>query len=320
VAAASSLFKRYALQKASPGERGVFQQYWKHRHLFLLLLPGLVYFIVFRYLPIYGLTIAFKDFRFLEGIWGSPWVGLDVFQNVFSRADFWEVFRNTFLLSIYKLIFGFAPPILFALLLNEIRNAFYKKAVQTISYLPHFVSWVVLGGLFIQFLSPSIGPINILLKAMGLKAIYFLGDPKWFRTTLVVTDIWKSMGWGSIIYLASLSNIDTAMYEAADIDGANRWQKMRSITLPSLSPVITIMLILAVGKLVNDNFDQIFNMYNPAVYSVGDVLGTYTYREGLENMSYSYATAVELFKNVIAFALVYSANKIAGKINEYGIW
>lgn len=308
------------IAEGKPKRDGFFGQYWKYRYLTLLMLPGIIYFVIFRYVPIYGLIIAFKDFRFLDGIWGSPWAGLDVFKEVFRRISFWEVFRNTFLISMYKLIFGFAPPIFFALLLNEIRNNFFKKAVQTISYLPHFVSWVVLGGLFIQFLSPSIGPINILLKTLGLKTIYFLGDPKWFRTTLVVTDIWKSLGWGSIIYLASLSNIDPTMYEAADIDGANRRQKMRFITLPSLSPVITIMLILAVGKLMNDNFDQVFNLYNPAVYEVGDVLSTYTYREGLENMSYSLATAVEFFKNIIAFILVLSANKLARRINEYGIW
>jgi putative aldouronate transport system permease protein len=297
-----------------------FYRYWRYRHLTLLMLPGIIYFVIFRYLPIYGVTIAFKDYRFMDGIMGSAWVGLDVFKDVFSRIAFWEVFRNTFVISIYKLIWGFTPPIIFALLLNEIGNTTFKKITQTISYLPHFVSWVVLGGLFVQFLSPSIGPVNIILKTVGIKPIYFLGDPKWFRTTLVVTDIWKSLGWGSIIYRASLSNIDVEMYEAAAIDGASRFQKIRYITLPSLAPVITIMLILAVGKLVNDNFDQIFNLYNPAVYQVGDVLGTYTYREGLENMSYSYATAVELFKNVIAFTLVFSANKIAGKINEYGIW
>jgi putative aldouronate transport system permease protein len=183
----------------------IFQQYWRYRHLTLLMLPGILYFVVFRYLPIYGLTIAFKDYKFLDGIMGSAWVGLDVFKDVFSRIAFWEVFRNTFIISIYKLIFGFAPPIIFALLLNEVVNVHFKKIIQTISYLPHFVSWVVLGGLFIQFLSPSIGPVNIVLKYFGLNPIYFLGDPKWFRATLVVTDVWKSLGWGSIIYLASLS-------------------------------------------------------------------------------------------------------------------
>jgi putative aldouronate transport system permease protein len=296
------------------------QQYWHYRHLTLLLIPGILYFVVFKYLPIYGMIIAFKDYKFLDGILGSAWVGLDVFKEVFGGFAFWEVFRNTFVISIYKLIFGFAPPIIFALLLNEVVNIHFKKVIQTISYLPHFVSWVVLGGLFIQFLSPSIGPVNIILKFFGISPVYFLGDPKWFRTTLVMTDIWKSLGWGSIIYLASLSNIDPTMYEAADIDGASRFQKIRFITLPSLAPVITIMLILAVGKLVNDNFDQIFNLYNPAVYRVADVIGTYVYREGLENMNYSYAAAVDLFKNIIAFTLVISANKVAGKINEYGIW
>ncbi len=300
--------------------KSTFYQYWKYRYLTILLIPGILYFIIFKYIPIYGLVIAFKDYKFLEGIMASPWVGFKVFKEIFALGSFWEVFRNTIIISMYQLIFGFPAPIIFALLLNEIKQVHYKKAVQTISYLPHFVSWVILGGLFMQFLSPSIGPINIMIKALGGKPIYFLADPKWFRGVLVVTEIWKSIGWGSIVYLAALSGIDPALYEAASIDGANRWRKMMNITIPSLVPIITIMLILAIGKLINDNFDQVYNLYNPAVYSVGDVLGTYTYRMGLESMKYSFATAVGLLKNVISFALVIGANQITKRINEYGIW
>jgi len=295
-------------------------QYWKYKYLVLLFLPGIIYFIIFKYLPIYGLVLAFKDYRFLDGIMGSPWVGFKHFHEMFSLQSFWEVFRNTVIISFYHLVFGFPAPIIFALLLNEIRNVYYKKIVQTISYLPHFVSWVILGGLFMQFLSPSIGPINILIKSLGGTPIYFLADPKWFRSVLVITEIWKSLGWGSIVYLAAISGIDPSLYESASIDGAGRWHKAIHITLPSMMPVITIMLILNVGKLVNDNFDQIFNLYNPAVYKVADVIGTYTYRMGLENMRYSFSTAVGLFRNVISFTLLIIANQVSKKINDYGIW
>ncbi|MGI5894815.1 MAG: ABC transporter permease [Candidatus Merdivicinus sp.] len=298
----------------------IITRYWKNRYLTIMLIPALIYFAVFKYAPIYGLTIAFKDYKLLDGIMGSPWIGFEVFQELFAKDTFWLVMRNTIVIGIYQLIFGFPAPIIFALLLNEITRMRFKKVVQTISYLPHFVSWVVLGGLFMQFLSPSTGPINIIISSLGGTPIYFLADKSWFRTVLVVTNIWKSIGWGSIIYLAALSGIDTTLYEAADIDGASRFRKMISITLPSIMPMITIMLIMQSGKLLNDNFDQIFNLYNPAVYEVADVLSTYTYREGIGNLQYSYATAVELFKNVISFALVIVTNQICKRTSEYGIW
>jgi len=207
-----------------------------------------------------------------------------------------------------------------ALLLNEVRHSLFKRTVQTISYMPHFLSWVVIAGLFTQFLSPSIGPINILLQSMGIQPIYFLADPGWFRSVLVGTEIWKDIGWGTIIYLAALTGINPELYEASTVDGANRFQNMFYITLPSMAPVVTIMFIFAVGKIVNDDFDQIFNLYNPAVYNVGDVLSTYTYRRGLIQMEYSFATAVGLFKNAIAFILIVITNSVAKKINDYGLW
>ncbi len=318
--AAPRAARRALSQAGGPKVPSLASRYWKNRYLVALFAPGILFFLVFKYVPIYGLVIAFKDYNFFDGIMKSPWVGLAVFKELFKLRSFAEVFNNTIVISVLQFVFGFPAPIIFALLLNEVRNFRAKKTFQTISYLPHFVSWVILGGIFMQFFSPSIGPINILIKNLGGKPIYFLADPAWFRFVLVVTEVWKSIGWGSIIYLAALSSIDPELYEAAEIDGAGRWVRMRSITLPSLSPVITIMLILAIGKLVNDNFDQVFNLYNPAVYKVGDVMSTYMYRTGLMNMEYSLSTAVGLFKNTISFALVLGANAVAKRINEYGIW
>ena len=318
---------RNAKLKQPPGEPmrlnrkkkiGLLENYWKNRYLVMLLLPAVIFFLIFCYGPMPGVIIELKDYKFRLGIFRSPWVGLDNFRLLFSMRSFNEVFRNTLVISFYKLITGFPAPIIFALLLNEVRQAKFKKAVQTISYLPHFVSWVVLGGLFIQFLSPSTGPINVILKSMGIDPVFFLADPKWFRSVLVVTSIWK--GFGSIVYLASITSISPQLYEAADMDGAGRFRKMGYITLPEMIPVITIMLIFSIGGIVNDDFDQIFNLYNEAVYNVGDVLGTYIYRVGLIEMKYSFSAAVGLFRNVISFTLVFLANFTAKRINEYGIW
>ncbi|MDL2232580.1 ABC transporter permease subunit [Ruminococcaceae bacterium OttesenSCG-928-L11] len=198
------------------------RQYWSNRYLVILFLPALVYYVIFHYAPLYGVQIAFKDYIFRLGINDSPWIGLENFRMLFAMKSFREVFSNTLIISFYKLLFNFPAPILFAILLSEIRFPRFKKAVQTISYLPHFVSWVILGGIFLQFLSPSTGPINVLLKSLGKEPIYFLADSKWFRTVLVSTSMWKGLGWGSIIYLASISGIDPQLYEAADIDGAGR--------------------------------------------------------------------------------------------------
>lgn len=294
--------------------------YWKQRYLLLLLVPAVVYFIIFHYIPMYGVIIAFKDYKFSKGIMGSAWVGLEHFRRLFGTESFWQVFRNTIIIGFWKFVCGFPAPILFALFLNELTQVRFKKTVQTISYLPHFISWVVLGGILMQLLSPSTGPVNVVLKLMGWDPIYFLADPRWFRIVLVVSHVWKSIGWGSIVYIAALTSVDQEIYEAAMIDGANRFQRMFKITIPEITPVITIMLILAIGQLINDDFDQVFNLYNTAVYSVGDVISTYTYRSGLVDMEYSYATAVGLFKNVISVIMVVSANAICKRINEYGIW
>jgi putative aldouronate transport system permease protein len=268
----------------------------------------------------YGVILAFKDYRFIDGIFGSPWAGWENFRTLVEGRDFPRAFRNTVIISLYKLIFGFPAPIILALLLNELRVILFKRIVQTLSYLPHFLSWVVLAGVFMELFSPTRGIVNYIITAMGGEAIFFFGDKDWFRTLLVSTDVWKSVGWGSIIYLAALSSVDTSLYEAAVVDGANRWKQMVHITLPALIPVTTIMFIFAVGGIITDDFDQVFNFYNPAVYEVADVLSTYTYRVGISEMEYGLATASGLFTNVIALILIVSANFIVRRYSEYGIW
>lgn len=301
-------------------EQSLLKRIYKFRYLFTMLIPAIAYYVIFHYFPMYGLTIAFKDFKFSQGILGSAWVGLKYFEKLFAMNSFWEVFRNTLIISVYKLVLSFPAPIILAILLNELTNLRFKKIVQTISYMPHFLSWVVLGGVFTQLLSPSIGPLNVILKSLDLEPIFFLGSTKYFRSVLVITSIWKGIGWGSIIYIATLSAIDPELYEAASIDGANRFHRIRYISIPSIMPVISIMLIFAVGGIVNDDFDQVFNLYNAAVYSVGDVLSTYVYRQGLEQVEYSLSTAAGLFKNVIAFGLIIITNMAAKKLGGGGIW
>jgi len=305
-------------QRLTPQKLGA--RYWRNRYLLLLLLPGIVFYLIFRYKPMYGILIAFKDYRFRLGIMGSPWVGLAVFKELLGSKDFWAVFRNTVIISSLKLLVGFPAPIILALLLNEVRNLSFKRVVQTVSYLPYFISWVVLAGIFFQVLSPSAGPVNYVIKALTGKTLYFLGDPSLFRGTVVGLSVWKGVGWGAVIYLAALAGINPELYEAAVIDGAGRWQRVLHITLPSLLPVITILFILNVGSIVEDDFDQIFNLYRPVVYAVGDVLSTYTYRKGLNEMRYSLATAVGIFQNVLAFVLVAVTNTASKRVGEYGIW
>ena len=292
----------------------------KHKLHLIMITPVLCWFLLFRYGPLYGVTLAFKEFRLLGGIMGSPWVGLDNFQRLFSSYNFWNVFRNTVTIAGLKFLFGFPAPIILALLLNELRPQKYKRVVQSLSYLPHFVSWVILTGIFMVILSPTRGPVNTLLKAMGGESIYFLGDPKYFQGTLVVTGIWKGVGWGSIVYLAALGGVNEELYDAARVDGCGRWGRIWHVTIPGIIPVVTIMLILSAGSLVEDDFDQIFNLLNDAVLNVGDVLGTFIYRQGVKNLDYGYATAVELFRNIISLVLVLSANYFSKRVNEYGLW
>ncbi len=296
------------------------KSYYENRYLLFMLLPGIIYYLLFRYGPMYGLIVAFKDYRILDGMMASPWAGFKYFNIIFNTKDFWNVFRNTLIISTYKLIVGFPAPIILALLLNEVRSLHFKKVVQTITYMPHFLSWVVLGGILINFLSPSTGPINALLRALGMNPVFFVADPRWFRTVVALSSVWKEVGYGSIIYLAALANVNVELYESAVLDGAGRLKQIIYITIPSISQVIVIMLIFAIGGIVNDDSDQILNLYTPIVYGVGDVFSTYVYRMGLQNAMYSFSTAAGLFKNVIAFTLIVATNYASRKFSEYGLW
>jgi len=305
-------------------KKGIFSSFSGYKRYFslvLMFLPAFIYFIVFHYIPIYGVTIAFKDYKIAKGILGSEWVGLEHFRKMMSNFMFTRAVRNTIIISLAKLICGFPTPIILALLLNEIKNLKFKKVVQTISYLPHFLSWVVLAGIFLQFFSPSNGAINELLGLFGIEPIFFLGNNKWFRFTLVITNVWKGMGWGTIVYLATMSGISPELYEAAECDGATRWHKMTRITLPLIAPTISIIFILDVGGIMSAGFDQIFNLYNASVYETGDIIDTYIYRVGLGGMNYEVGAAAGLFKNLIGFALVVLTNFISKKLDENsGIW
>ncbi|UQZ86375.1 putative multiple-sugar transport system permease YteP [Paenibacillus konkukensis] len=297
----------------------VWKAYGRQKVLFLFLLPALVYVIVFNYVPMYGVIIAFKNFNFSKGIMGSEWVGFDNFGRLFQRG-FLRVLRNTIVISLLKLIFVFGGSIVFALLLNEIRTRWLKRVVQNISYLPHFLSWVIIGSILVEMLSPSRGIVNQLIEHFGGTPIYFLADKTWFMVILILSDIWQSIGWGSIVYLAAITAIDPQLYESARMDGANRMMQVFNITLPSIMNIIIIMLLLQIGNILNAGFDQIFNLYNLKVFEVADILDTYAYRIGLEQGDYSLSTTISLFKNVVGLALVLAFNKIANRFGHTGLW
>ncbi len=288
----------------------------KYKFLYLMLVPGLIYVVLFKYLPIAGNMIAFKEYKIFQGIWGSPWCGLDNFIRLFESDNFYVIMRNTLLISFYKILIGFPVPIVLALLINEVNNTAFKRTVQTIAYLPHFISWVVIASLASSLLSPTDGAINMLRADLGLDPIFFMGDSRYFRSVLVLSDIWKEMGWSAIIYLAALAGIPQDMYEAATIDGASKLQKLVFITLPSIVPTIIIMLLLRVGGILNAGFEQVFTMYNTAVYDVADIIDTYVYRIGIVQTQYGFSAAVGLFKSVIACIMVVSCNWIAGKADQ----
>ena len=291
-----------------------------YRSYYLMLIPGILFYVLFHYGPMYGLVIAFQDFYPLKGVSGSKFVGLKHFKALFSNPFFLSVFKNTLVISFYKLLICFPAPILLCLLLNEVKQPMFKKISQSVSYLPHFISWVVVSGLFTELLSPSRGPINILRSMMGLETIFFVADPRWFRTILVISDLWKSVGWGSIVYLAAVTSIDPCLYEAAQIDGAGRIQRIIHVTIPALAPVFTVMFIMQSGKILNDAFEQVYNFLTPSTYGVGDVISTFVYRMGIQKMQYSFTTAVDLFKNVLSFGLVMLTNYISHKTSEYSLW
>jgi putative aldouronate transport system permease protein len=291
----------------------------RDKYLILLVLPVVAYFVLFSYLPMYGVIIAFKDYSISRGILGSPWAGLKYFEQFFNSFYFWRLLRNTLLLSVYSLLWGFPIPILFALILNEF-GGFFKRFVQTVSYLPHFVSVVVICGMIVNVLSPQGGLVNQLIAALGGQSVNFLGDPKYFRTIFVASEVWQSFGWNSIIYLAALTSIDQELYEAATIDGAGRLRQLWHITLPGIKETIVIILIMSVGGLMGIGFEKIILLYNGATYETADVIGTYVYRAGLLGTQYSFAAAVGLFNSVVSIILLVSCNAISRRVGDVGIW
>ncbi len=301
----------------------IWRRIYTERWAYILLIPALIFLAIFCYKPMYGVTLAFKKYQVRKGILGSPWVGFVNFEKLFISQAFKRSVNNTIIISLLRIVFSFPMPIIFALMINEVQRPRFKKAIQTISYLPHFINWVIMSSIISEILSLERGPVNYLITLFGGKPIYFLTEPNLFRPILIITAIWKGIGWSSIIYLAAIAGINSEMYEAAEIDGASRLQCMRYITIPSIVSVICIQLILTVGGLMNAGFDQVFNLYNPTTYITGDIIDTYAYRVGLTGkMDYPLSTAITLFKNVIGFALVISTNIIVKKLSggENGIW
>ena len=291
--------------------------------LYIMLIPGVILTAIYSYGPLAGLSIAFQKYNLTKGLFGSEWVGLKHFRYIFSMPDFSRALSNTLYLACMKIVIGLVFTIVIAILLNELRNVLYKRTLQTMIYLPHFISWVVLAGVFREMLSPSTGYINTLLGYAGVKSIFFLGDKKIFPIVMIVTDIWKNFGFGTILYLAALAGIDPALYEAASIDGANRWHRMIHISLPGLMPIIVLNATLSLGGVLNAGFDQILNLYSPAVYATGDIIDTLVYRIGIPTLAipqYDVATAVGLFKSGVSSVLVSSAYFVAYKFADYRIF
>ncbi|MNI32062.1 putative multiple-sugar transport system permease YteP [compost metagenome] len=272
-----------------------------------------IYFLIFHYAPMFGNMMAFQDYSIVKGVVHSPWVGFKYFKQFLYEPYFWKVLRNTLILNLYALIFYFPAPIIFAILLNELRSGLFKRMIQTVTYLPHFLSTVVVAGMIVNFVSIS-GLFNQLIVYLGGEAQTFLSLPQWFRTIYISSEIWQGMGWNSIIYLAALATIDPGLYEAATIDGANRWNKIRHITLPGLATVTTILLLLTIGHMLSVGFEKIILLYSGPTYETADVLQTYVYRRGLIDADFSFAAAVGIFQSVVSLILIVAANQAAKKI------
>ena len=300
------------------------REWWRRARrmklLYLAFALPFVALVIFRYVPIYGIIIAFKDFNIGKGFWKSEWNNFENFRLLFESRYFWRILRNTIVISVLKILFGFPAPIILAIMINEIRNPGLKKAIQSISYLPHFMSWVVLSGIIIEIVSPDRGIVGHVFALLNRPAPNLLTNRRLFRPLLVTTDIWQSVGWSSIVYLAAITSIDPQLYEAAAVDGASRFQMASRITIPSLVPVMTVLFILRLGRILNAGFDQIFNLYNPLVYEVADIIDTYVYRVGILDRRFEFATAVGLFKSGIGVALIVGSNAVIRRFSEYGVW
>lgn len=294
-----------------------FLQDWR---LYVMFVPAAVLLFIFCYVPLYGIVLAFKEYNPMKGIVGSEFVGLQHFETIFNDPYFFKVLGNTVRLSLLNLVVGFPVPIILSLLLNEVKNKYFKRTIQTLSYLPHFISWVIVAGILINLLSVEDGVVNEIIKMFGGQPINFFGNNNNFVAMLVASGVWKGAGWGTIIYFAAISNISPDLYEAAMIDGAGRFRRMLAIVIPSLGPAVSINLIFSVSGLLSANFDQIFNLYNPTVYDKADVVNTYIFRIGISDGNYGVSTALGLFFSVISFVLILLTNKIINKIGGEGIW
>ncbi|SEF90865.1 putative aldouronate transport system permease protein [Butyrivibrio sp. Su6] len=292
---------------------------WNYKWIYIMLLPVMVYFIVFRYVPMYGITIAFKDYNIFKGIFGSPWVGVKVFNKIFSNKNFWSSIRNTFLLNLSALAVSFPLTIVVALMLNEVAGARFKKITQSILYLPHFISWVVVAGIATNLFALQEGTINAVLQKMGIGPIPFLSSEGWWIFTYVICNVWKEIGWGTIIYLAALTGVDETLYEASYLDGATKFQRLIYITLPSIKSIIVTMLILNISKMMSIGLDAPLLLGNAKVMGVSEVISTYTYRIGIEKAQYSQSTAIGLFQSVVNIIILVAADKFAKAIGEEGI-
>lgn len=291
----------------------------KSKWLYLMMLLPLIYYAVFCYAPMYGILIAFEDYKIAKGVLGSKWVGFKWFSKFITDPYFWKLVRNTLLLNIYGLLWGFPIPIILAIMLNEVRHTAYKRVIQTLSYLPHFISTVVVCGMIVNFLSLD-GIINQFLAFFGHDKIQFLMKPEWFRTIFTASGIWQSCGWNSIVYLAALMAVDQQLVEAAEIDGANRFQRILHVSLPCIAPTISIMLIMQLGKLMTLGYEKILLLYNGSTYETADVISTYVYRRGILNADYSYSTAVGLFQTFVSLILLVASNKISKRLSETSLW
>jgi putative aldouronate transport system permease protein len=290
----------------------------KHWMLYVMIFPGIVFYILFKYVPLTGSIIAFQKYQIFNGIWNSPWVGLDNFRFLFSYQDFYQVLRNTALIAFYQLVFGFPAPIILALLFNEVRWMAAKRTIQSLFYMPHFLSWVVVGGIVFELLATQ-GIINTLRGWLGMEPVLFMQKESYFRSIVVVSGIWKEVGWGTIIYLAAIAGINPNLYEAAVMDGASRWKQTIYITLPTLFPTVLILFLLNIGNFLELGFDQVYNLLTPMTYSVGDIIETYVYRAGVLQGQYSLTTAIGLFQSVFGFTLLWIFNRLARK-TEQGLW
>lgn len=305
------------LTKAKPRSHG---KLIRELPLHFMLIPGLVLIFLFHYIPMFGIVMAFQDFTPRKGFLGSGWVGLENFQYMLKLPNIGSVLYNTVFIAVLKIVVGMIVPILVALMLNEVRNKAFKRTVQTIVYFPHFLSWVILGGVLMDVLSPSNGIFNDIIKFFGGKPIYFLGDKRWFPYTIVITAVWKNFGYDTIVYLAALTNVDKNLYEAASIDGAGHIAQTWHVTLPGILPIVTLMGVLNLGNILNAGFDQVFNLYSPSVYSTGDIIDTLVYRLGLVEAQFSVATAVGLFKSVVSIVMVSMSNYLAGRFANYRVF